>query len=369
MKICRVSRHSLAHPGDISSLKKAIDSGEIEPDSIQAVIGKMEGNGGVNDFTRGYFTQSLFYLLAEYSDKSADELKVEIPCVLSGGTEGVMSPHYVVFSVEECNNITDTNQSMPSLALGRAMSEPILPQDIGRMPHISICQKTVEAAISNAGLTADDVCFVQVKSPAIPATLANELLAQGLPVCSTASGRIMALSRAASAWGVGVAMGELKLEELSEAGMLNDFSKYSAVASISSGLEVDRCEVVVLGNSRAWAGDSHIAAAIMKDALDLSGPFNVLEQLDISPTPPLSADDSKRIQAVLVKCEPARSGKIRGNRHTMLDDTDIDPQRHIRGAIAGMVASVVSDGRIFVSGGAEHQGPDEGGLLAVIAKK
>ena len=53
----------------------------------------------------------------------------------------------------------------------------------------------------------------------------------------------------------------------------------------------------------------------------------------------------------------------------MLDDTDIDPQRHIRAAIAGMVASVVSDGRIFVSGGAEHQGPDEGGLLAVIAKK
>jgi cyanuric acid amidohydrolase len=28
---------------------------------------------------------------------------------------------------------------------------------------------------------------------------------------------------------------------------------------------------------------------------------------------------------------------------------------------------VIGDGRIFVSGGAEHQGPDGGGLIAVIA--
>ncbi len=33
-----------------------------------------------------------------------------------------------------------------------------------------------------------------------------------------------------------------------------------------------------------------------------------------------------------------------------------------------MVAGVLGDGRIFVSGGAEHQGPDGGGLVAVIAR-
>jgi len=47
----------------------------------------------------------------------------------------------------------------------------------------------------------------------------------------------------------------------------------------------------------------------------------------------------------------------------MLDDTDINAQRHIRGAVAG----AIGDSRIFVSGGAEHQGPDGGGLIAVIA--
>jgi cyanuric acid amidohydrolase len=31
------------------------------------------------------------------------------------------------------------------------------------------------------------------------------------------------------------------------------------------------------------------------------------------------------------------------------------------------VAGVTGDTRIFVSGGAEHQGPDGGGLIAIIA--
>jgi cyanuric acid amidohydrolase len=53
----------------------------------------------------------------------------------------------------------------------------------------------------------------------------------------------------------------------------------------------------------------------------------------------------------------------------MLDDTDINAQRHVRGALGGLVASVIGDGRIFVSGGAEHQGPDGGGMIAAIAER
>src|SRR5258708_38939660 len=74
-------------------------------------------------------------------------------------------------------------------------------------------------------------------------------------------------------------------------------------------------------------------------------------------------------RALLVRAAPRRRGPAPGNRHTMLDDTDISAQRHIRGAVAGLVAGVVGDGRLFVSGGAEHQGPDGGGLIAVIASQ
>ena len=41
-------------PGDVSGLMAMIGSGAIDPTSILAILGKTEGNGGVNDFTREY---------------------------------------------------------------------------------------------------------------------------------------------------------------------------------------------------------------------------------------------------------------------------------------------------------------------------
>src|ERR1700749_3777291 len=101
MKRAQVFRLSMAHPGDLSALEKLIVGGAVRASDIVAIIGKTEGNGGVNDFTRGYFTQTLMALLSRHRGKQAAELIREIPCVLSGGTEGVMSPHYSVFSVSD----------------------------------------------------------------------------------------------------------------------------------------------------------------------------------------------------------------------------------------------------------------------------
>ena len=70
-----------------------------------------------------------------------------------------------------------------------------------------------------------------------------------------------------------------------------------------------------------------------------------------------------------MKCEAPRDGMVRGKAHTMLNDGDMDQQRHIRGAVGAIVASVLNDTALFVSGGAEHQGPDKGGMIAVIAEK
>ena len=52
----------------------------------------------------------------------------------------------------------------------------------------------------------------------------------------------------------------------------------------------------------------------------------------------------------------------------MLNDGDIDAQRHIRGAVGGLVAGALGETELFVSGGAEHQGPSGGGLIALIAE-
>jgi cyanuric acid amidohydrolase len=51
-------------PGDVSGLMARIDRGELEPESILAVLGKTEGNGGVNDFTREYAVAAFCNALA-----------------------------------------------------------------------------------------------------------------------------------------------------------------------------------------------------------------------------------------------------------------------------------------------------------------
>jgi cyanuric acid amidohydrolase len=179
----------------------------------------------------------------------------------------------------------------------------------------------------------------------------------------------LALARAAGAFGVALALGEIAESDITEAALLQNFAVHSDRASISSGVEVACNEVIVLGNSPLWSGDLRIAHRPMSDALDIGAVVRVLADLDIAASPQVAPHDRGRVQAVFVKCEPDRRGHIRGQRHTMLDDTDINAQRHIRGAVGGLVAGVVGDTRIFVSGGAEHQGPDGGGLIAAIAER
>jgi cyanuric acid amidohydrolase len=364
MRKAGVFRLSMSHPGDLSELDRLIADATIRAADIVAIIGKTEGNGGVNDFTRGYFTQSLMALLSRRLDKPAEQLMGEIPCVLSGGTEGVMSPHYSVFCITE----GDKPDERPALAVGTAFSAPVAAEEVGRRPHIESVANAVRQAIDNAGIEkSDDVHFVQVKCPCVTVARASAAVAAGRTPLTNDPNKSMAFARAAGAFGVALALGELAPDAFTDASLLSDFSIESSRASISSGVEVESNEVIVLGNSPHWAGPLSIAHRPMADALDIGAVVAVLGDLDITAIPQVSAADGARIAAVLVKCEPDRRGRIRGNRHTMLDDTDINAQRHIRGAVAGMVAGVTGDGRIFVSGGAEHQGPDGGGLIAVIA--
>ena len=367
MKSARVFRLSMANPGDLSELDHLITSGTVSAADIRAIIGKTEGNGGVNDFTRGYFTQTLMALLSRHLKRPAGQLISEIPCVLSGGTEGVMSPHYSVFCVGEREAMPNAGSS---LAIGTALSEPVAAQDVGRRAHVESVARTVRAAIANAGIDRlDEVHFVQVKCPCVTVARAAAAIAAGKTPLTNDPNKSMAYARAAGAFGVAVALEELEPSGFDDASLLADFSIQSPRASISSGVEVECNEVIVLGNSPRWAGPLRIAHRPMEDALDIAAVVNVLGDLGIAANPQVSAADAARIATVLVKCEPDRVGRIRGNRHTMLDDTDINAQRHIRGAVAGLVAGVVGDGRIFVSGGAEHQGPDGGGLIAVIASQ
>lgn len=355
---------TMAHPGDVSALAALINSGAIDAGHIVAVIGKTEGNGGVNDFTRGYFTQSLMQMLSGHLQSTPAELAAQIPCILSGGTEGVLSPHYVVF----CRLPEQEDGEGGALAIGLAFSAPTAVEHIGRASHAHQIARAVRAAMADAGLdNPADVHFVQIKTPCITVARAEQARACGLEPVSGDPNRAMAHARAAGALGVALALGEIDEAALTDAALLSDMTLYSERASVSSGVEISCNEVIVLGNSPRWSGPYRIAHRPMRDALDIGAVAGVLADLGLAASPQLSPDALERIDGVFVKCEPQRTGRVRASRHTMLDDTDINAQRHIRGAVGGMVAGVIGDGRIFVSGGAEHQGPDGGGLIAVIA--
>jgi cyanuric acid amidohydrolase len=204
-----------------------------------------------------------------------------------------------------------------------------------------------------------DVHYVQVKCP----LLTSERVAG--PVVTEDTYKSMAFSRGASALGVALALGELS--DLSDAAILHDFSQWSGRASASAGGELMRNEVMVLGNSAAWSGKLRIAHGVMSDAIDLDAISCVLGQLGFATGRQSDAAARRRIRAVLAKADPGGTGHIRGQRHTMLDDSDINATRHARALVGGVVAAAIGETDLFISGGAEHQGPDGGGPIAIIA--
>src|SRR6476659_661883 len=112
----RIGVHKLvmSSPNDVSGLERMIDAGTIDPAEIVAVIGKTEGNGGANDFTRGFATLSYQLLLASRLGTSPAEIGKRIAFVWSGGTEGVLSPHATVFT----RSAGTGTANGPRLALG-----------------------------------------------------------------------------------------------------------------------------------------------------------------------------------------------------------------------------------------------------------
>lgn len=137
----RLLRLATTSPNDTSALAAAIDSGEVDPAAIVAIIGKTEGNGCVNDFTRGYSTLALKLLLAERLHCPLADIERRVAIVMSGGTEGGLSPHLLVFSRDE----VPASAATPSrLAIGIGLTRPFKPEEIGRAAQIEETAATVQ---------------------------------------------------------------------------------------------------------------------------------------------------------------------------------------------------------------------------------
>ena len=152
---------------DASGLTQLIDDGIIDADRVIAVVGKTEGNGGVNDYTRIIADHAFRDVLVDKGTRTAEEVH-QIPVLWSGGTDGVLSPHAAIFATVARNGEAPSDE--PRLSVGSSMSEQILPEEIGRPEMVRKVADGVRVAMERAGITSPkDVHYVQTKTPLLDA--------------------------------------------------------------------------------------------------------------------------------------------------------------------------------------------------------
>jgi barbiturase len=358
-----VRKVAIKHVSDASGLAELVDSGVIGADRVVAVIGKTEGNGGVNDYTRIIADRAFREVLVEKGSRTAEEVK-QIPIVWSGGTDGVISPHATIFATVPSDQAERTDE--PRLTVGFAMSEQLYPEDIGRTAMISKVADAVREAMQRAGITDPaDVHYVQTKTPLLTIHTIRDAKARGKSVWTEETHLSMDLSNGCTALGVAVALGEIDMP--SDDDVMHDRNLYSAVASCSSGVELDRAQVVVVGNARGVGGRYRVGHSVMRDALDQDGIWAAIRDagLDLSDRPHWRDIDGRLVN-VFLKCEAAQDGTVHGRRNAMLDDSDVHWHRQIKACVGGVTATVTGDPAVFVSVSAAHQGPEGGGPVAAI---
>src|SRR5258707_14339931 len=116
--VTKVELKSLMHA---SGMEACIKAGTFGADEVIAVIGKTEGNGGVNDFTRILADQAFRSVLKKRGHRSDPDI-AKIPMVWSGGCDGVITPHATVFA----RNANTGPAYAIRMAIGTAMSAELL---------------------------------------------------------------------------------------------------------------------------------------------------------------------------------------------------------------------------------------------------
>ena len=271
MPVAKVHRISANGPDDASGIARAIEQGRIDPRGVIAVFGKTEGNGCVNDFSRGFATMTLTQFFAQFMPREQAE---KICFVMSGGTEGAMAPHWTVFERAEGEGTGLRSRS------GARIPRRLPPEHLGRAGQIALVADGVREAMRDAGIADPaDVHFVQIKCPLLTAQRIGEATARGKTVATSSTLKSMGLSRAASALGVAVALGELKADAIADRDIGENWSLHSGRASCSAGIELLGHEIVVLGMSKDWSGPLVIDHAVMADAIDIEPVRGALRRL------------------------------------------------------------------------------------------
>jgi len=328
-----VARFLTKSPEDLSGLEEAVSRGKIDPSRIACVIGKTEGDGGMTDPTRNQAVEAFVRFFGARCGWKPEETHEKVVLSFSGGCEGVVAPHVTVFSKVESPR-SRTKKRRLGLAIGH--TREFRSEEIGRLPQIEETAEVVRRLIREAGL--EEVHLVQAKG-AIP----------------PGGGRSnMVYSRGATALGIALGAGEIKRSQLGDDPVCRRWDLFSGIASCSAKPDLQRTELVVLGNGSGWGGDLKIYHTVLRDILDVARLQPLIRR--------------RKIVALFAKAEADPSGLIRGRRHTMLTDP-VEDIRWSRCVLGAVLASVLNDTAVYVSTRAEHHGPPGGGPVAAIVRE
>jgi barbiturase len=357
-----VAKVELKTVQDASGLEGLIAANKFGADEVIAVIGKTEGNGGVNDFTRILADQAFRRVLLKKGTRSEAEIH-NVPMVWSGGCDGVITPHATIFARNAKTGPTDKSR----LVIGTALSAELLPEDIGRPAMVQKVADAVKAAMKDAGISdPKDVHYVQTKTPLLTIDSVRDAESRHQTLACEVHDS-MGVSNGTTALGIAVALGEVAMPKAEQ--ICRDLDLYSSVASCSSGVELTQAQIVLLGNKAGAGGRYRIGHSVMRDALDIDGIYDSIRDAGIElPERPRAEDLRGRVVNCFMKCEADRRGTLRGRRQIMLDDSDVHHHRHSKAAVGGVAALAIGDPAVFVSVDAMHQGPHGGGPVIAIVE-
>jgi cyanuric acid amidohydrolase len=364
----------MSQPNDTSGLQALADAGKVTAENLVALVGKTEGTGFHDDMGRILADVGLRGWAARLLSVDEAEVAKRVTFVLSGGCPGVITPHIVAVT-REWVDVAEGDEGSPegALVVGIAGSEPILPEEVGRMGMIRKVAAAVKEAMSDAGVEDPaSVHLVMVKVPGLTVGSIKDAESRGQTVVTRdltfGPEGAGSYGNDAAALGVALALGEVPEEKLSDEVVRRDWSLYSSVAMTSSGGEKRHGEVVVFANSPVSRSSLRIGHGAMKDFIDAEGVRDALRSAGLEFECLPTEEDLTRLVHVFAKSVIPGSDRVRGQHITLLDDHDA---YQIGKALGGMlVASVTGRTTNYVSGGERnsHQGPPDGNIVAAVIR-
>jgi cyanuric acid amidohydrolase len=317
-------------PDDLAGFAAILDGGTIDPAGIVGLWCKTRGNGLRNDFTKPWIDLLLRSMLAKRLGIDEQVVAEQVPILVSGGSEGLVSPHLVIWAKGQ-------ESGERGLLAGISRTE-IAPADHGTAKHRDATARQLADLMAASNWRAEDVGLVIVRAPSSFED----------PAADPAVRKQAALGIAQILDGKDAA-----------------FASRAFVVARHDG---PGQQIFVLANGKGGDPAYAVSHAVLADPLDSPSVAAALATFGFAASPQLPPAQSKRLIAAISKGDAPANGTIRGMPHAMNLDNDIAMHRHSRAAYGAMIGSMIGHGAVLVSGGAEAQGPEDGGFASFVAQ-